>query len=329
VSLDRPLGLLALLVVPVALAAYLLLQRRRMRYGIRFTNLEVLAAVAGERRPWRRYVPPALFLLALAALALGMARPQISTTVPREDATIVLLVDTSGSMFAEDVKPTRLEAARQAITRFLERLPDRYRVGMVSFSGEANVVAPPTEDRELVRTSLTYLFPERGTAVGDGLSRAVALGRQAVAPGTAGAGAAGREDDELVAILMLSDGAQTTGFLSPLDGARRARQARIPVYTIALGTPDGVIELDFGGGVERVIPVPPDPETMRRIARMTGGEFHDAPDAEALGAVYERLRSRVSGRPGEREVTFGLLAVGAGLLLGAGVLSGLWSSRIP
>jgi Ca-activated chloride channel homolog len=345
VTFDRPLLLLTLLVIPAAIALYVLAERRRMRYAIRFTNVDVLAGVLGGRI-WRQYIPLALFLLALAALCLGFARPERTTLVPKDRATVILVVDVSRSMQARDVKPSRLGAATAAVRVFLERVPKRLQVGLIAFAGDPAVAAPPTSDHALVREALDTLewYPSfGGTAIGDALAAAVRLGQQATgvegnlasvesAPSTPTRG--------LVSILFLSDGAQTRGELLPLDGADRARVAGIPVYTVALGTARGTLRFNFsrppGGfpgpnpfGPGRSVPVPPDPNTLRAIANRTGGEFFAARDSKSLNAAYSKLGSRLGRKPGKTEVTYGFLAGAAGLLLAAGLLSALWSPRLP
>jgi Ca-activated chloride channel homolog len=357
-SFQSPWLLLALLLVPLAIAIYVLAERRRMRYAVRFTNLEVLGAVVGGGSAWRRYLPPVIALLALAALCLGIARPERDTMVPEERATVILVIDDSLSMQARDVEPTRLEAAKSAVRTFLDQVPDRLRVGLVVFSGEAQVAAPPTQDHDLVRDSVGEIGMFTGfggTAIGDALKAAVELGEQAVpelAPDDEGPGQTialetqeePKERNKLVSILFLSDGSQTRGQLQPLEGAQLAVDAGIPVYTIALGTPEGVLRGDFGPGFgtppdpgqtpppnfgEREIPVPPDPETLGEIARMTGGEFSEAKDAETLEQVYEQLGSNLGRKPGEVEVTSWFMAAAAAMLLAAGLLSAAWSPRLP
>ncbi len=334
--LEWPLLLLTLLLVPLALAGYLALERRRSRYALRFTNLDVLSQVVGRSRPWRRYVPPALFLLALAALLAALARPQVSVLSAKEDASIVLAVDTSGSMLADDVKPTRLAAAQAAVRRFLDRLPAKFRVGMVTFSSEAQVAAPLTRDRQLVRDALGFLYPGAGTAIGDALARSVEVARGAVSPqgvdGTDAPPATSRGEGDgekpLTAILLLSDGFQTRGTLQPLEGAQRAKSFRIPVYTVALGTPRGTVTFSRGA-FSRTIPVPPDPETLEQIADLTGGEFFAVSSGAKLNAVYEHLGSRLGRAREWREATFAFLGGGALLLLASGILSARWLSRLP
>ncbi|HEU0304588.1 MAG TPA: VWA domain-containing protein [Gaiellaceae bacterium] len=328
------LPLLALL--PVAVAGYVALERRRARYAVRFTNLDVLADVIETERAWRRWLPPALFLVAFALALLALARPQVAVTAQREGGNVILTIDSSGSMFAEDVPPNRLAAAQEAVRRFLDELPDRYRVGMVTFSTEAYVVAPLTLDREAVQEALEYLYPGRGTAIGDALARSVELARGAWEPGGGDGEAApdpvAPEADDpaapVTAILLLSDGSQTSGILQPIDGARQAKAAGVPVYTVALGTPNGTVTLDRFG-ITRTIRVPPDPETLRQIARETDGEFYEAATGARLNDVYERLGSQIGRYRTERETTDLVAASAAVLLLGAGLLAGLWFPRFP
>ncbi|MBA2741559.1 MAG: VWA domain-containing protein [Actinobacteria bacterium] len=363
-SFERPLLLLSLLVVALAVGVWIAAERRRARYAVRFTNLEVLATVVGGRQ-WTRYVPPVLFALALAVLFVSLARPQVNRMVASERATVILVLDTSRSMQAQDVEPTRLAAAQEAMRTFLDEVPGRLRVGLVVFAGEAQVATPPTADHELVEQSVDSVgefLIFGGTAIGDALQTAVELGKQSVdqppksdgqtaAPDT-GAGAPnlgtrtlaslaqsepspvpGCGEKSLVSILFLSDGAQTRGILEPLAGAELARDACFPVYTVALGTPEGTIRRGFGGfnqgGANELIPVPPDPETLRAIAEMTGGAFSEARDAETLESAYADLGSNLGREPGQTEITFILVAIAAVLLVAAGVLSACWSPRIP
>jgi len=346
VSFERPLLLLTLLVVPAAVALYVVAEPRRMHYAIRFTNVEVLAGVL-KGRVWRQYVPLVLFLLALAALCVGVARPQRHTLVPKDRATVILVVDVSRSMESKDVKPSRIGAATAAVRLFLDRVPDRLQIGLIAFAGDPAVAAPPTTDHRLVREALDTLrwYPSfGGTAIGDALAEAVRLGQQAVATPNGNlaslSAAPSVQGRGLVSILFLSDGAQTRGQLLPLEGAERARAAGIPVYTVALGTPNGTLRFGFGRppggfpgpnpfGPGRTVPVPPDPATLRAIADRTGGQFFEARDAKSLRAAYSKLGSRLGRRPGQSEVTYGFLAAAAALLIGSGLLSALWSPRLP
>jgi Ca-activated chloride channel family protein len=248
-------------------------------------------------------------------------------------------------MEAKDVKPSRLGAATAAVRTFLDRVPERLQVGLIAFAGEPALATPPTTDHRLVREALETIqwFPSfGGTAIGDALAEAVRVGQQAVIGdsdnlASATSSPARVQARGLVSILFLSDGAQTRGVLEPLQGAERARAAGIPVYTVALGTPGGTLQFGygrggsspFGGGFNRRVPVPPDPDTLRAIADRTGGEFFVARDAKSLQSAYAKLGSRMGRKPGRTEITYGFLAGAAGLLLVAGLLSARWSPRLP
>jgi Ca-activated chloride channel family protein len=333
-SFGHPLLLLTLLALPAAAALYLYFERRPMRYAMTFTNLDVLASVVG-RRSLRRYVPPVIFMLALASLCFALARPHRNTLVASQQATVILVVDVSGSMHATDVKPTRLGAAQAAVRTFLKRVPKGVKVGLIAFAREPQVAAPPTSDHDVVLASLdslSYLSGFGGTAIGDALAAAVELaGPPPVPPGAQTIAyyvAATKKSP--VTILFLSDGHQTRGLLEPLEGAQLARKAGIPVYTVALGTPNGTLDRgSFGGGFGGPIPVPPDPETLSDIARMTGGEFFEARSSGALSAAYSNLGSRLGREPGRTEITYQFLGLGAALLLVAGLLSAFVSPRLP
>jgi Ca-activated chloride channel family protein len=326
-----------------------------MRYAVRYTNLDVLATVVSGRS-WLRWVPAMLVALGLGALLLALARPEVERQLVREKATVILVVDTSRSMQAEDVEPTRLGAAQEALRTFLDQAPDDLRVGLIVFAGEAQVATPPTQDHDLVEQAVTGIdefLVFGGTAIGDALQTAVLLGRsitdlaeeeqdgETAAPSPTGptrtlAQAQPQpqscgDDPSPVSILFLSDGAQTRGLLQPLEGAQLAKDACFPVYTIALGTPDGVIERGpFGGAPgdsSELIPVPPDPETLKAIAETTGGEFSEARTADSLENAYENLGSQLGREPGRSEITWLLVAIAAVLLLLAGVAAAVVSPR--
>jgi Ca-activated chloride channel homolog len=326
--LDWPIGLLALALVPLALAGYLWIERRRARYAIHYTNIDVLAGVVTRGSRWRSIVPVALILLAVTTALAAVSRPEARMHVASEEASIALVVDMSGSMAAEDVKPNRLAAAEEAIRRFLKDLPKKYRVGLITFAVEPFIAAPLTQDRSLILQALQYdSGPRQGTAIGDALARAVEL-LEPLAVGAESGGASAPvtpdPDRPLSAILLLSDGAQTSGLLAPLVGAERAKSYSIPVYTVALGTPDGVITRQ---GFSR--PVPPDPVTLRQIAQTTGGEFFATQSTSRLNAVYEDLASRLGSKKEWRELSFLLVGAAALLALAAGALSLLWGQRLP
>ncbi|HSO01159.1 MAG TPA: VWA domain-containing protein [Gaiellaceae bacterium] len=319
-TFGTPLLLLGLLLLPLLVLAYRWIQRRPGRYAVRYTNLDVLASVVESTRSWRRHAGLALFLLALGAMLVGFARPSMTRMADREEATIVLVIDVSGSMQADDVAPTRLEAAQAVVREFMRDLPKRFQVGVVAFSETAEVAAPATDDRQLAIDAIDYLYPQRGTAIGDGIARGVEVARNAEV-GTTGA-------ERPAAILMLSDGSQTEGILQPLEGAARAKSFKIPVYTIALGTPEGVVEFNRFGGT-RIIPVPPDKPTLRQIAAATGGRYYEAESIGDLREAYASMGSLVSQVERKQEVTFAFLAGGLVLLLAAAAVAVVTFPRLP
>jgi Ca-activated chloride channel family protein len=319
-SFAWPLALLSLLAVPLAIAGYLLLERRRQRQAAAFANPALVPNLIGRRPGRLRHLPPVLGLLALTALATGLARPHATLSVEQEEATVVLAMDTSRSMVATDVPPTRLAVAKDAVRAFLQQLPDGYRVGMVSFAQSAQTVLPATANREAALAALHNLRPGDGTALGEGIARAVQVAQRVRAE-------QGRRPP--AAVLVLSDGAQTQGVLRPLQAAQRAAKLKIPVHTVAFGTADGVVEVKDENGFTQRVTVPPDAPTLRRVSRATGGRFYVAPDAASLNAVYEELGSRVGHVKEEKEVTAAFAAGGAVLLLAAGALSALLFGRLP
>ena len=318
---ESPLLLIALVAVPLAGCAYVLAARRRSRTAGRFASPALFPNVVNRAPGWRRHLPPLILIVALSALVVGLARPQARVSVPRENATVMLAIDTSRSMAAKDVRPTRMEAAQQALRTFLAEAPDTYRVGLVSFASQARVVAPPTHDRELVEQAIGQLRTGEGTALGDAVETAIKAGQRT---------GAGQEDDRTpMSILLLSDGRQDGGGVSPKHAAELARAQRVPVYTVALGTPDGIVEVSLAGGYTARVQVPPDPETLDELARTTRGRFFAAPTSAGLSAVYRDLASRLGRETQWREVTVAFAAVGALLLLAGGGLSTMWFRRLP
>jgi Ca-activated chloride channel family protein len=317
VNFGSPAVLLSLFALPVIIGIYALAQRRRRRYVVRFTAVPVLAGVmaAGGVSRWRRHLPAALLLAALAALLVALAKPQTTVAVPVEKASVMLVTDQSGSMRADDVAPSRLAAAQQAARDFLDKVPKELQVGAVSFSDVPQSVSPPTTDRDDVRSLIDGLVADGGTAAGDALQSALD------ALDDAGVGGKGRPP---AAIILLSDGATTTG-ADPVEVAREAGKRDIPIYTVALGTPDGTVPGGFGGS----IPVPPDPETLREISKASGGTAYTANDADQLSGVYENLGSRLGTKQEEREITAVFAGGGLILLLGAAFAGLRTTGRLP
>jgi Ca-activated chloride channel homolog len=320
-SFGSPLSLLALLVVPAVLAVPLLLARRRTRNPVVFTNLVVLEAVApARRRRGRALVPVALLVLALATAAAATARPHASLPAEVDNATIVLLVDVSGSMSARDVEPTRLDAAVVAMRAFVQQLPKRFKVGLVQFSDTADVLLPPTDEHDRVTQAISLLEPQAGTALGSGLNRAVNLTQSSLARD----GVFRTPGRPLpAAIVLLSDGKQTQGTMRPLVAAAHARAAGIRVDTVALGTPRGV--LGYGPFAK---PVPPDPALMFALAKTTGGRTATATDAEQLQAFYRGVGSSIGHVHRTQDVTAWFAAAAAVFLLGAVALGRAWAGAL-
>jgi Ca-activated chloride channel homolog len=320
----EPAVLLGLVLVPVALLAYVAIQARRRREAAAFGNPALMPNVITARPGWRRHIPIFLLLLALAAMVLAVARPQRSVAAPQRAATVVLINDVSGSMRAEDVEPDRLTAAVESAKVLVDKTPDNFRLGLVTFSDYAQQIVAPTTDRGAVSGALERMTADGGTAMGDGLARGLEAA-QAPVPTQDGKGTR-----KLPAIMvLLSDGKQTLGANDPLDSAAKARQARIPIYTIALGTQDGeVVQQDPFGFVQR-IPVPPDKETLRQVARMTGGRFFEAVSADDAEDIYGRIGTRLTSKPEKREITVAFAGGAFVLLLAGGALSLVWFGRLP
>ena len=325
VSFREPSVLIGLLLLPLAAMAYAVMQRRKRADAARFGNPALLPGLATARPGWRRHLPPLLLLVALGALVVALARPQRSVAAPQRQATVMMVTDVSGSMRATDVEPDRLSAAVEAGHALADKLPDELRLGLVSFSDYAEQTVAPTTDREPVEQALDRLVADGGTAMGDALRRGIEAARTPVANRD------GSGTRRLPAVIvLLSDGKNTSGNTRPLDVARQAKALKIPIYAIALGTPSGKIELtDPFSGTTQTIAVPPDPETLKEIATITGGRFFETAKAAELESIYANLGTRLSSKQEKREVTVAFAGGGLVLLLLGGGLSLAWFGRVP
>jgi Ca-activated chloride channel homolog len=312
VSFEQPLLLLLLLAVPLVLALVVWWRRRRPAAGIPYPDLDVIAAADPGPR-LRRHLPLALALLALTGLVFALARPEVDRQVPRERATIMLAVDVSGSMAATDVDPYRLRAAQDAALAFIDEVPRQYQVGLVSFSGQANLLVSPTTDRDAMRRAIETLAPDGATAVGEAIESSLEAIRS-VQPTTDGDGRL-----EAARIVVLSDGATTVG-IPPSVAAGDAKEAGVPVYTVALGTEDGILSNGQ--------PVPPDPAGLQEVADITGGQAYESTDAESVSAVYERLGSFIGTESIRSEVTAWPAGIAVILLVLAGAAAWRFSPRL-
>lgn len=308
-------GRLWLLLLVVALAAaYVVLQLQRRHYAARFTNLDLLASVAPKRPGWRRHVAAAALVAALVVLVTAWARPTRPEKVPRERATVVLALDTSTSMRATDVEPSRLEAAKSAASSFVEGVPDRFRVGLVAFDTDARQIVAPTEDHSAVRTAIRRLRLHSYTAIGEGIFASLDSLQDVPTRSSS---------RRLAHVVLMSDGDTNTG-RSNEAGADAAARARVPVTTIAFGTDDGTIQQ---GGGEYSVPV--NRGALRQIADTTQGRFYEAESADELSAVYDNIGSSVGIRTEQREATAWFVGVGLVLLIAGAGASLVWMSRLP
>jgi Ca-activated chloride channel homolog len=317
-SFAEPTVLLGLLALPLLVFWYLGEQRRRRVAAESFAAPRLQPSVAPLRPRWRRHVPLVAIALALVALVLAAAQPQRTVAVPIERASIVLTTDVSGSMTAVDVKPNRLVAAKRAARSFIGRVPARVNVGIVAFNQQSRVLQSPTTDRQEANAAIDSMEPTGGTATGEAIDASLrALDRRE--------DASGRKPP--AAIVLLSDGASTSG-RDPIEAARVAKREGVRVYTVTLGTPEGTINVPRAGGGTETRPVPPDPESLDRIARESGGRAFTAETAEGLEEVYEQLGSQLSHRDEKRQVTSAFAGGGLVLLLAAAAMTLRWFGRL-
>jgi Ca-activated chloride channel family protein len=325
-SFASPLVLVALLVVPLVALAYLVSNRTRVRYARRFTNPALLPNVVDRSPGWRRHVPIALLLVGLTVMLVGAARPRALVDVKRENATIVLAIDTSRSMQAVDVRPSRLDAVKTAALKFVRELPAKYRIGVVDFATQASVAAPATRNRELVEKALTQLSPGGGTALGDGIVTAINVGR-AVPREPGQHGQAG--DVPPSTVILFSDGLQEGGEVSAADALKRAIQLHVPINTVLVGSQYGIVRVPRVGGFVQFIRVPADASEVKQIAKLSHGRFYVGPRTADLRPVTAQLKSRIGKTPKKEELSFAFALGAIGFLLAGAVLSAIWLRRIP
>lgn len=319
-SFVTPAALWLLLVPAGLLVAYVVAQRLRRRYAARFTNLDLLASIAPKRPGWRRHISAALLLAGLVALVFAVARPETERRVPKEEATIVLAIDVSSSMQATDVSPSRIEAAQEAAERFAAKLPDGLQLGLVAFSGSASVVVAPTADHRAVADAVARLRLGPSTAIGEAIF--ASLDAVAATDQDAAAGDGTTVEKVPAHIVVMSDGTTTSG--RPNSAAvAAAKEAGVPVSTIAYGTAEGTVQIQG-----RTISVPVDPDSLREIAQDTGGSFFEAASGDELHAVYDAIGSQVGYDTETQEITFWFAGIGLALGMLAAGAAIFWMSRI-
>lgn len=305
-TLTYPLALLALLLIPAGVLASRLARARRRKFAVRLPTTSTLAALIPQESASRRLLAPIFLSLAVLSLAVALSKPKVTVQVPVERASVMLVVDASGSMRASDVAPTRLDAARSAVGTFLDQVPDQMRVGLLTYSSAVESVQAPTTDRDQIRDAANQIAADGGTATGDALTEAIAKLKDG-----------DEKNPPPSAILLLSDGMTSQGS-DPLAAAQAAKAAGVPISTVALGTANGVVELQ--PGITRA--VPPDPETLKEIASISGGKAFSADDAGELDDVYKKMGSQLGTKPEQREVTAGATGFAAAFLA-AGLLFAL------
>ena len=315
-TFEWPALLASLALLPALCILYVLSLRRRRAYALRFTNLALLREVAGPGPGMRRHLPPLFFLLGLGALLVSLARPYAVIAIPRDQTAVMLVLDVSGSMAANDLQPNRLTAAKHAAQSFVNALPPNAQVGLVTFSSTAILNTPLTRDHNLVRRALVGLTANGGTAIGDGLW--LALDQLPQVP----ADEQGERGPALV--VLLSDGQQTNGRWTPAQAARRARQAGVAVHTVGIGQRGAMPRVNGGR-----VPVGLDETTLQDIAEVTGGQYFYAAETSQLEQVYRDLGSRVSWVEERTEITALVSGLAALLLLTGGLLSLRWFQHLP
>ncbi len=313
-SFASPIWLLTLALIPLAVLASNQARRRAKRYAVRFPAVSTLQLAVGGGLSWKRHLPAALALAAIAALAFALARPHVTYSKAIGQASVMLVTDHSGSMAATDVQPTRLDAAERAANTFIDQLPRSVRVGAVAFSSSPDGAQAPETDHQGARAIIDSQTADGATATGDALQVALQLlhgGQAKRAP---------------AAIVLLSDGDANTG-VNVLTVAHQAGRERIPIYTVALGTPNGTLPNPDPLGAP--VAVPPDPQLMQQIARVSGGRSFNAQSADELSSIYKHLGTQLGKVTRKHEVTYEFAIGGVVLLLLAAGGSARWSGRLP
>lgn len=312
-----PEWLWLLVAVAALLAGYVFLQLRRTKYVARFSNVELLGSVAPRRPGWRRHLTFALLLVGLSVLTVGVSRPAGDVRVARDRATVILAIDVSLSMQADDVLPTRLAAAQTAAKKFVDLLPARINLGLVSFARNGNVLVPPTLDRDAAKTAIDDLQLANYTAIGEAVFSSLdairVFGQASTAKG---------DNPPPARIVLMSDGANTTGRSVP-DAAAAAKKASVEISTIAFGTDSGTVTFDG-----QTIPVPADKPTLNYLAAATGGSFHTAASVQELESVFANIGSQIGYRTVHRDISWRFLAIGLLFALAAAGSSMLWAGRL-
>jgi Ca-activated chloride channel family protein len=331
-SFEWPWALAFLVVVPVLALAYVSMQRRRQRYALRYASVSLVQQAVGTGPGIKRHIPAGLYLLALTALVIALARPEAVVPTPTTTGTIILSIDVSGSMFAQDVDPNRMEATKEAARNFVERQPSGVKIGVVSFSDFAALVAPPSDDRAQALESIGRLRPQRGTNIGAGVAVALDAIYEEQADGapivtgepTPVPDLGAVIDPPPASIVLVSDGDSTVG-PDPLELAQEAADNGVRIYTVGIGTPEGtVLQIDGRNILTRL-----DEATLKGMADMTGGRYFNAQTETDLREIYDDLARERVFEDKETEITVAFAAVALVLSMVAGGLGLVWFNRLP
>jgi len=321
-SFAAPFLLILLVLVPLAAVAYVWLERHRGQRAASWATPALTPNMLQRPSPRVRHIPAALFLLGLLFLVLGIARPQAKLSTVREGATIVLAVDRSGSMDANDVKPTRLLAARAAVYAMLQKLPPKYRVALITFTDHPAVVVPPTYDRTKVEAALPTKAIPFATDIGDAVQAAVTVAVKTVG--------AGKGKHPPATVVLISDGLQNIKGLNPATAAKNARRLGVPVSTVLVGTDKGAVnQVTTSGGYpeKKSIPVPTDASDLQTVAKNSGGRFYAAGTSRQLLQVYADLGSHQAHQRAKREVTAAAVGIALAFIIAGVLISGVWFRR--
>lgn len=323
------LGLL--LLVPLLVALYVLQQQRRQASAARYAKLTLVQGTLARGGGMRRHIPPAFFLLALTVLIIALARPQTVVSLPRQEGTVILAFDVSGSMAADDLKPSRMEAAKAAARAFVQRQPITVQLGVVAFSDSGIAVQAPTNDQDAVLATINRLAPQRGTSLGNGIR--VSLNTITVSQGqvprfsgtpTPTPTPVPKGSYLPAVIVMLTDGENNMS-PDPLAAAQMAAQQGVRIYTVGIGSPEGTTLHVNGFTVHTQLDEP----MLRQIAQLTDGAYYNAENEQDLRAIYDNLDPQLVVKPEETEVTSILAGVGILVLMVGGTFSLLWFNRLP
>ncbi len=324
-----PFMLFLLLTIPVLIGIYIWAQRRRQRYALRYASLSLLKAAMDRGPGLRRHVPPLMFLGAFTLMIVAMARPIAVVTMPTQQGTVILAIDVSGSMNADDLKPDRIEAAKAAARSFIDRQPEGVQIGIVSFSDAASLLQPPTSDRAQALAALDRLQADGGTAIGSAINMSLnslfakpGSNVMAATPAPAAAAPVGSYSSGLV--VLLTDGENTWG-PSPIDAAQNAANEGVRIYTVGIGSAAGALLHVNGQNITAGL----DEETLKQIAQMTGGKYYNATTETDLTKIYENLSAHLILKTQRTELTAGFTSLAAILSLAAGMISLFWFNRIP